>query len=113
VTATRVISRASGAAPSTLSETRPFGTLLVFLFWLWLVGLVIVGGLDLNAFMEVPTRSVAWPGRPNCARTVSRIGQGRCHCLGDPVFGGVEQQQEVVNLVPNLDGVGTGATIAD
>jgi membrane protein len=28
-----------------------FGTLLLFLFWLWLVGLVIVGGAELNAFL--------------------------------------------------------------
>jgi uncharacterized BrkB/YihY/UPF0761 family membrane protein len=43
---------------SGFSVYLAFGTLLLFLFWLWLVGLVIAGGVELNAFIEDPTRSV-------------------------------------------------------
>jgi uncharacterized BrkB/YihY/UPF0761 family membrane protein len=34
------------------------GGLLVFLFWLYVVGLIVVTGVELNSFIEHPTRSV-------------------------------------------------------
>jgi membrane protein len=36
-----------------------FGTVLVFMFWLYIVGVVVVGGAVLNAFLRDPKRSVA------------------------------------------------------
>jgi membrane protein len=36
-----------------------FGTVLLFVFWLYLVGVVLVGGAVLNAFLEGPDRAVA------------------------------------------------------
>jgi membrane protein len=36
-----------------------FGTVLVFMFWLYIVGVVVVGGAVLNAFLRNPKRSVA------------------------------------------------------
>jgi len=36
-----------------------FGTVLLFVFWLYLVGVLLVGGAELNAFLEDPDRSVA------------------------------------------------------
>jgi YihY family inner membrane protein len=36
-----------------------FGVFLVLLFWLYLLGLVLVGGAELNAFLEEPGRSTA------------------------------------------------------
>ncbi len=35
-----------------------FGTVLVFMLWLYIVGVVIVGGAELNAFLQEPERSV-------------------------------------------------------
>lgn len=36
-----------------------FGTVLLFMFWLYIVGVVVVGGAVLNAFLKEPERSVA------------------------------------------------------
>jgi len=36
-----------------------FGTVLVFMLWLYIVGVVVVGGAELNAFLQEPERSVA------------------------------------------------------
>jgi membrane protein len=36
-----------------------FGTVLLFMFWLYIVGVVLVGGAELNAFLQEPERSVA------------------------------------------------------
>jgi len=36
-----------------------FGVFLVFTFWLYLLGLVLVLGAELNAFLQEPARSVA------------------------------------------------------
>jgi membrane protein len=36
-----------------------FGSVLLFMFWLWIVGLVVVGGAELNAFLAAPERSSA------------------------------------------------------
>ena len=36
-----------------------FGTVLLFMFWLYIVGVVLVGGAVLNAFLQDPERSVA------------------------------------------------------
>jgi membrane protein len=36
-----------------------FGTVLLFMFWLYIVGVIIIGGAVLNAFLEEPERSVA------------------------------------------------------
>ena len=36
-----------------------FGTVLLFMFWLYIVGVVLVGGAELNAFLQDPERSVA------------------------------------------------------
>jgi membrane protein len=33
------------------------GSVLLFAFWLYLVGLIIVGGVELNAYLEAPRRS--------------------------------------------------------
>jgi membrane protein len=41
------------------SAYAAFGTVLLFMFWLYIVGLVLVGGAVLNAFLEEPERSVA------------------------------------------------------
>jgi membrane protein len=38
-----------------------FGVFLVLTFWLYLLGLVLVLGAELNAFLEIPTHSVAQP----------------------------------------------------
>ena len=38
---------------------QAFGTFLVLMFWLYLLGLVIVLGAELNAFLEAPERSTA------------------------------------------------------
>ena len=35
-----------------------FGTVLVFMLWLYIVGVVVVGGAELNAFLQEPERSV-------------------------------------------------------
>ena len=34
------------------------GGIVVFLFWLYVVGLIVVTGVELNSFIEHPTRSV-------------------------------------------------------
>jgi membrane protein len=36
-----------------------FGTVLLFMFWLYVVGVVLIGGAVLNAFLEDPQHSVA------------------------------------------------------
>ena len=36
-----------------------FGTVLLFMFWLYIVGVVLIGGAVLNAFLEDPEGSVA------------------------------------------------------
>jgi membrane protein len=36
-----------------------FGSVLLFMFWLWIVGLVLIGGAELNAFLAAPERSSA------------------------------------------------------
>jgi membrane protein len=36
-----------------------FGTVLLFMLWLYIVGVVLVGGAELNAFLHQPERSVA------------------------------------------------------
>jgi membrane protein len=36
-----------------------FGAVLLFMFWLYIVGVVLVGGAELNAFLQEPERSVA------------------------------------------------------
>jgi len=36
-----------------------FGTILLFMFWLYVVGVIIIGGAVLNAYLEQPQRSVA------------------------------------------------------
>ena len=36
-----------------------FGTVLLFMFWLYIVGVVLIAGAVLNAFLEDPARSVA------------------------------------------------------
>jgi len=44
---------------SGFSIYAAFGTVLVFMFWLYIVGVVVVGGAELNAFLQEPKRSVA------------------------------------------------------
>jgi membrane protein len=63
---------------SGFSVYLAFGTLLLFLFWLWLVGLVIAGCAELNAFLEDPTRSV------QLSRLSARGMDGRLELPGDP-----------------------------
>jgi len=36
-----------------------FGTVLLFMFWLYIVGVIIIAGAVLNAYLEHPERSVA------------------------------------------------------
>jgi membrane protein len=36
-----------------------FGTVLLFMFWLYIVGVILVGGAELNAYLRDPERSVA------------------------------------------------------
>jgi membrane protein len=48
-----------------------FGSVLLFMFWLWIVGLVVVGGAELNAFLAAPERSAAM------AELSARARQGR------------------------------------
>jgi membrane protein len=36
-----------------------FGTILLFMFWLYIIGVVLIGGAVLNAFLEDPRGSVA------------------------------------------------------
>jgi membrane protein len=36
-----------------------FGTVLLFMFWLYVVGVILVGGAELNAYLRDPERSVA------------------------------------------------------
>ncbi len=43
---------------SGFSVYAAFGTVLVFMFWLYIVGVVVVGGAELNAFLQEPKRSV-------------------------------------------------------
>ena len=72
-----------------------FGTVLLFMFWLYIVGVVLVGGAELNAFLRDPEGSVAvsalaaravtggWTCHP---RTVSRrrAGPKGVPMLGSP-----------------------------
>lgn len=46
-----------------------FGGVLLFVFWLWIVGLVLVGGAELNAFLQDPERSSAMSALAAQART--------------------------------------------
>jgi membrane protein len=46
-----------------------FGSVLLFMFWLWIVGLVLVGGAELNAFLANPERSSAMAALSAQART--------------------------------------------
>jgi membrane protein len=58
-----------------------FGTVLLFMFWLYIVGVVLVGGAELNAFLQEPERSVA------LASLAARAVAGRLEvppaCAGD------------------------------
>ncbi|HEX8969628.1 MAG TPA: YihY/virulence factor BrkB family protein, partial [Chloroflexota bacterium] len=48
-----------------------FGVFLVFTFWLYLVGIILVLGAELNAFLQEPTAS-ATPGGPFEAQDAER-----------------------------------------
>jgi membrane protein len=59
------------------------GGLLVFLFWLYVVGLIVVTGAELNSFIEHPVRSV---------QLAAISARGLAGQLELPLFDGVEQR---------------------
>jgi uncharacterized BrkB/YihY/UPF0761 family membrane protein len=53
-----------------------FGVFLVFTFWLYLLGFVFVLGVELNAFLQEPARSVALAEATQHALRGSRVRRG-------------------------------------
>jgi Virulence factor BrkB len=69
-----------------------FGVFLVLMFWLYLLGMVLVGGAELNAFLEEPGRSTA------LAATKARAEKGQ-----------VEMHQEGAAVQAEATGTGWAA----
>ena len=57
------------SAGTGFSVYAAFGSILVFMFWLYIVGVVLVAGAVLNAFVEDPQRSVELAAIAARART--------------------------------------------
>ncbi len=74
---------------------QAFGVFLVLMFWLFLLGLVLVGGAELNAFLEQPGRSTALAASKAKAEkgqveTSEEGGEVRAEATGVGVSGGEE-----------------------
>jgi len=74
---------------------QAFGVFLVLMFWLFLLGIVLVGGAELNAFLEQPGRSTALAASKARAEkgqveTSEEGGQVRTEATGVGVTGGEE-----------------------